>query len=294
VLFGTIQEIRIMKSETIRWPAPAKLNLFLYINKQRDDGYHELQTLFQFIDICDYLTITANFSGEITLSPNIAGLKLEDNLIYKAAMMLKPYTTENQGAHIHLEKNLPMGGGLGGGSSDAATTLVALNYHWNMNLKNAMLAEIGVRLGADVPIFIFGKAAIAEGVGEKLSPVSPREHSYLVAMPDCHISTPAVFKAQDLIRNTPKRSHHQLMEGTWLNDCQASVKNNYPKVAKIIDWLIQCAPTRLTGTGACVFSTFDSLQGAQVVLDETPDWLNAFTATGINNSPLNELLSTLK
>jgi 4-diphosphocytidyl-2-C-methyl-D-erythritol kinase len=294
VLFGTIQEIRIMKSETIRWPAPAKLNLFLYINKQRDDGYHELQTLFQFIDICDYLTITANLSGKITLSPNIVGLKLEDNLIYKAAMMLKAYTTTNQGAHIHLEKNLPMGGGLGGGSSDAATTLVALNYHWNTNLQNTQLAEIGVKLGADVPIFIFGKAAIAEGVGEKLSPVFPLEHNYLVAMPDCHISTPAVFKAKDLIRNTPKRSHHQLLKDTWLNDCQASVKNNYPKVAKIIDWLIQCAPTRLTGTGACVFSTFDSLQDAQVVLDKTPDWLNAFTATGINNSPLNELLSTLK
>ncbi|MEH6451405.1 MAG: 4-(cytidine 5'-diphospho)-2-C-methyl-D-erythritol kinase [Psychromonas sp.] len=283
-----------MKNDTISWPAPAKLNLFLYINRQRDDGYHELQTLFQFIDICDYLTITPNQSGEITLSPTISGLKLEDNLIYKAAMMLKPYASENQGAHIQLEKNLPMGGGLGGGSSDAATTLVALNYHWNINLENAKLAEMGVKLGADVPIFIFGKAAIAEGVGEKLSPVAPAQDSYLVAIPNCHISTPVVFKAPDLIRNTPKRSHHRLMMDSWLNDCQPSVKNNYPEVAKIIDWLIQCAPTRLTGTGACVFSTFDSIQDAQVVLDKTPDWLNAFTATGLNNSPLNELLSTLK
>ena len=281
------------REETIRWPAPAKLNLFLYINKQRADGYHELQTLFQFIDICDYLTITPNCSGKITLSPNIVGLKLTENLIYKAAMMLKPYATKNQGAHIHLEKNLPMGGGLGGGSSDAATTLVALNYHWGINLQKQELAEMGLKLGADVPIFIFGQAAIAEGVGEKLSPVNPSEYSYLVAMPDCHISTPAVFKEKGLIRNTKKRNHQQLMESTWSNDCEPSVKNNYPKVAKIIDWLIQCAPTRLTGTGACVFSTFDTLPEAQVMLDKTPDWLNAFTTTGMNNSPLNELLSTI-
>jgi len=282
------------KTETIRWPAPAKLNLFLYINGQRKDGYHELQTLFQFIDVCDYLTITPNHSGKITLSPSIEGLALEDNLIYKAAMMLKAHTAENNGAHINLDKNLPMGGGLGGGSSDAATTLAALNYHWNINLTKNKLAEIGVALGADVPVFIFGRAAIAEGIGEKLSPVSPAEQSYLIAVPDCHISTAAVFQASELIRNTKKRTHLQLINQNWLNDCQPYVKKKYPKVAKVIDWLIEYAPTQLTGTGACVFSTFNSIQEAQIVLDNIPDWLTAFITKGLNNSPLNELLATLE
>jgi len=282
------------KTETIRWPAPAKLNLFLYITGRREDGYHELQTLFQFIDACDYLTITPNLSGKITLSPSIEGLALEDNLIYKAAMILKTHTAENNGAHINLEKNLPMGGGLGGGSSDAATTLVALNYHWNVNLTKNQLAEIGIKLGADVPVFIFGRAAIAEGIGEKLSPASPPEQSYLIAVPDCHISTAKVFQANELIRNTKKRTHLQLINQNWLNDCQPYVKKNYPMVAKVIEWLIEYAPTRLTGTGACVFSTFNSIHDAKIVLENTPDWLAAFTAKGLNNSPLNELFATLK
>lgn len=282
------------KTDTIRWPAPAKLNLFLYITGRREDGYHELQTLFQFIDLCDYLTITPNLSGKITLSPSIEGLALEDNLIYKAAMILKTYTAANNGAHITLEKNLPMGGGLGGGSSDAATTLVALNYHWNINLTKNKLAEIGVKLGADVPVFIFGQAAIAEGIGEKLSPTYPVERIYLIAVPDCHISTAAVFRAKDLIRNTKKRTHSELISQKFMNNCQPYVKKNYPKVAKVIEWLIEYAPTQLTGTGACVFSTFNSIHEAEIVLDNTPDWLTAFTATGLNNSPLNELFATLK
>ncbi|ABM02754.1 4-diphosphocytidyl-2-C-methyl-D-erythritol kinase [Psychromonas ingrahamii 37] len=284
----------MIHNETIRWPAPAKLNLFLYITGQREDGYHELQTLFQFIDLCDYLTITPNLSGKITLTPNIEGLALENNLIYKAAMILKTHTAANNGAHITLEKNLPMGGGLGGGSSDAATTLVALNHQWNINLTKDKLAEIGVLLGADVPVFIFGKAAIAEGIGEKLTPAYPAERSYLIAVPDCHISTAAVFQAKNLIRNTKKRTHLQLINQNWLNDCQPYVKKNYPKVAKVIEWLIEYAPTQLTGTGACVFSTFNSINEAEIVLHNTPDWLAALTAKGLNNSPLNELLATLK
>ncbi|WP_019616118.1 4-(cytidine 5'-diphospho)-2-C-methyl-D-erythritol kinase [Psychromonas ossibalaenae] len=284
----------MINTDTIRWPAPAKLNLFLYINGQREDGYHELQTLFQFIDKCDYLTIRSNQSGEITITPEIEGLDIKDNLIYKAAMLLKAHAPENYGASIHLQKNLPMGGGLGGGSSDAATTLVALNYHWNINLSEQELADIGLELGADVPIFVHGKAAVAEGVGEQLSPANPIENSYLVAVPDCFISTPAVFGDPQLIRTTVKREHAALMNQKWSNDCQPCVKNTYPEVAKIIDWLIEYAPTRLTGTGACVFSTFNSLPDAQVLLEKTPAWLNAFTAQGLNNSPLRQLLSTLK
>lgn len=282
-----------MKTKTIRWPAPAKLNLFLYITGQREDGYHNLQTLFQFLDICDYLTITPNLSGEITLSDNMSDVPLADNLIYKAAMLIKEMAHDDQGAEIKIEKNLPMGGGLGGGSSDAATTLIALNYHWDLNLKSETLAEMGLQLGADVPIFIFGKAAIAEGVGEQLTPVEPLENSYLVAIPACHISTPTIFKDPSLIRNTILQDHNQLMSQIWSNDCQPCVKNNYPKVAKVIDWLIEYAPTRLTGTGACIFSTFTTPDEAQFVLNKTPEWLNAFTAQGLNNSPLNELLTTL-
>ena len=283
----------MIKTETIRWPAPAKLNLFLYINGQREDGYHELQTLFQFIDICDYLTITPNLSGNITLSENINGVKLTDNLIYKAAMQLKKLAPDNMGATIEIEKNLPMGGGLGGGSSDAATTLIALNYHWNLNLPAKKLAEIGVKLGADVPIFIYGKAAIAEGIGEHLTATNPIENNYLIAIPPCSISTVSVFNDAQLIRNTEKQSHQQLMSQKWLNNCQPCVKNNYPEVAKIIDWLIEYAPTRLTGTGSCVFSTFTNFHDAQVILDKAPKWLTCFTTQGLNNSPLNELLSTL-
>lgn len=284
----------MLKKDPIRWPAPAKLNLFLYINGQRNDGYHELQTLFQFIDLCDHLTISANLSGEVTLSPEIENLAVTDNLIFKAAMMLKEYGDNNLGAHIHLEKNLPMGGGLGGGSSNAATTLLALNYHWDLNLTKQQLSKIGLSLGADLPIFIEGHASLAEGVGEHLTKVDTKESYYIVATPDCHISTPSIFQNKMLIRDTPKRPLSLLMSQDWLNDCEPCVKNNYPKVAKVIDWLIEYAPTRLTGTGACVFSTFSTAQEAQVVLDKSPEWLTAFSCKGLNTSPVNELLSNLK
>jgi len=285
--------MKMLKNETIRWPAPAKLNLFLYINGQRKDGYHELQTLFQFIDLCDYLTITPNLSGEITVTPVMDDLPVTENLIYKAAMMLQAYSGQTWGATINIEKNLPMGGGLGGGSSDAATTLLALNYHWDLNLSKTELSKIGLTLGADIPIFIAGEASLAEGVGEQLTMLSPPEAHYLVAVPECHISTPTVFQDKMLKRDTKKREISQLMSQKWLNDCEPCVKNNYPKVANVIDWLIEYAPTRLTGTGACVFSTFATAQEAQVVLDKSPQWLTAFACKGLNTSPVNALLSTL-
>lgn len=282
-----------MQSKSIRWPAPAKLNLFLYITGQRPDGYHELQTLFQFIDRCDYLTITPNDSNNITISPAIPDVPLESNLIYKAAMLLNTYVGSHLGAHIELEKNLPMGGGLGGGSSDAATTLIALNYQWQLNLSDEVLSELGKQLGADVPIFIHGKAAIAEGVGEKLTSVQPNQSHYLIATPKCHISTPSVFQSSHLKRDTIKLSHQELMSNKWTNDCESSVKKDYPEVANTIDWLLEYAPTQLTGTGACVFSTFTHPNDAELLVTKTPKWLNCFTAEGLNTSPLRELLSTL-
>ena len=282
-----------MRKKSIRWPAPAKLNLFLYITGQRPDGYHELQTLFQFINHCDYLTITTNESNTITLSPELVGVPIESNLIYKAAMLLKAHTGCSMGADITLEKNLPMGGGLGGGSSDAATTLSALNYQWNLNLSDLVLAKLGASLGADVPIFIHGQAAIAEGIGEKLSSAQPKQLHYLIATPSCHISTPTIFKHPDLKRDTKKLPHHKLMSNNWRNDCEPCVKKSYPEVANTIDWLLEYAPTKLTGTGACVFSTFINANEAQLVVKKTPEWLNCFTAEGLNTSPLRELLSTL-
>ena len=284
----------IMSFETIRWPAPAKLNLFLYITGQREDGYHELQTLFQFINHCDYLTICPNNSDSISITSSLQDVPLESNLIYKAAMLLKHHTNCKLGATIALEKNLPMGGGLGGGSSDAATTLVALNYQWNLKLTNKELAELGVTLGADIPIFIHGKAAIAEGVGEKLTSTFPKQPHYLIAVPKCHVSTPAVFKDPLLKRDTDKRTHEQLMSEKWTNDCQDCVKKNYPEVAKTIDWLLEYAPTQMTGTGACVFSTFDHANEAELLAQQTPEWLNCFTTEGLNISPLRELLATKK
>ena len=278
----------------LRWPAPAKLNLFLRINNQREDGYHELQTLFQFIDRSDYLTISANLSGQITISPSIEGITLEDNLIYKAAVSLKDYYCVSRGAHIEIEKNLPMGAGLGGGSSNAATTLVALNWLWKLNLPLKKLAEIGLSLGADVPIFVLGGAAIAEGVGEKLTFAAPQENFYLVAVPQCKISTQAVFNAAELTRNTQKMAHKFLMEQKWVNDCELYVKNQHEEVANIINWLVQYAPTRLTGTGSCVFSTFSQKSDAKVVLDKTPKWLDAFVTQGMNTSPLKAFLSTIQ
>ncbi|MCK5819475.1 MAG: 4-(cytidine 5'-diphospho)-2-C-methyl-D-erythritol kinase [Psychromonas sp.] len=283
-----------MINQTIRWPAPAKLNLFLYVNGQRSDGYHNLQTLFQFIDCCDHLSISSNKTNKISISPSIEGLANHDNLIYKAAMLLKPFAQKNAGADIHLEKNIPMGAGLGGGSSDAATTLVALNYHWKLGLDNKSLAEIGLQLSADIPIFVYGKSAIGEGIGEKLTSATPVENYYVIARPSYQISSASIFNNKYLIRNTKKRSHQELMQHKWQNDCENCVKKKYSEVAKIIDWLIEYAPTRLTGTGACVFSTFTTAEQAINIFDKAPTWLNAFNTHGLNNSPLNKLLSTLQ
>ncbi len=200
-----------MITEETQWPSPAKLNLFLYITGQRADGYHDLQTLFQFLDVGDTLTITANNSGVIRLTPEIEGLPVEDNLIWRAATALQKSTKTNFGADIHLNKILPMGGGIGGGSSNAATTLIALNFLWQLNVPTSQLAEIGLQLGADVPVFVHGFAAFAEGVGEKLQPVSPAELWYLVVRPNVEISTASIFTHPELTRNTPKRAVSELL-----------------------------------------------------------------------------------
>lgn len=280
-----------MITKATRWPSPAKLNLFLYITGQRDNGYHELQTLFQFLDFGDELTITANLSGEITLTPNLPGVSLADNLIWKAANALQKQTNCSFGADIQLTKVLPMGGGIGGGSSNAATVLVALNYLWQTHLSDAELAEIGLHLGADVPVFVHGFAAFAEGVGEKLTQTEPDEKVYLVIRPNVSIATKDIFSHPQLIRNTPKRELATLLELPYENDCEKIVRMLYPEVDKQLSWLLQYAPSRLTGTGSCVFAEFSSKKEAESVLAKLPDTVSAFVALGRNISPLKETLA---
>ncbi|EGQ9437760.1 4-(cytidine 5'-diphospho)-2-C-methyl-D-erythritol kinase [Vibrio cholerae] len=276
---------------TTVWPSPAKLNLFLYITGRRANGYHDLQTLFQFLDHGDELTITANHSGNITLSPALADVALEDNLIYKAAMALKNAAQSPLGADIQLHKVLPMGGGIGGGSSNAATTLVALNYLWQTGLSDDQLAEIGLALGADVPVFTRGFAAFAEGVGEELSAVEPEEKWYLVVRPAVSIATKDIFTHPQLVRNTPKRDLASLLTTPYENDCEKIVRSLYPEVDKQLSWLLQYAPSRLTGTGSCVFAEFSSRKDAQAVFAQLSDNVLAFVAQGRNVSPLRKTLA---
>lgn len=274
------------------WPSPAKLNLFLYITGRRDNGYHELQTLFQFVEFGDELTVSANSeTSSITITPEIPGVALEDNLIWKAATALQQYTSTSFGADIELKKVLPMGGGIGGGSSNAATVLVALNYLWQLNLSDDQLAEIGLQLGADVPVFVRGHAAFAEGVGEQLQPANPDEKWYLVVKPQVSIATVDIFTHSELTRNTPKRALATLLEQEYVNDCEKIVRMLYPEVDKQLSWLLQYAPSRLTGTGSCVFAEFSSKKEAESVLEQLPDTVSAFVARGRNISPLKETLA---
>ena len=274
------------------WPAPAKLNLFLHVNGRRADGYHELQTLFQFIDYCDMLDFKVTETAELILHSNISNVVADsDNLILRAAKSLQQTTGFTGGAEIWLDKHLPMGGGLGGGSSDAATTLVALNTLWNTQLSTEELAKIGLKLGADIPVFIHGFAAFAEGVGERLQAVNPSEPWYLIIAPDAHVSTAEVFQDPLLPRDTPKLAIETLMNQPWANDCQKLVVSKYPQVAKALGWLLEYAPSRMTGTGACVFGEFTQKQQALAALAKLPSEMQGFVAQGMNLSPLITRLS---
>lgn len=290
----------------IEWPSPAKLNLFLYITGRLDNGYHELQTLFQFIDFGDTLQFSPNVSGSISITPEIAGVELESNLIWKAAQALKNeaqrqgmQNSASLGADIYLNKILPMGGGLGGGSSNAATTLVALNTIWQLNFSLDKLAELGLKLGADVPVFVKGQAAFAEGVGEKLTPATPNEKWYLVIKPEENIATAEIFTHPNLTRNTPKQDLTTLLQQPYGNDCEKIVTLLYPEVAKQLSWLLQYAPSRLTGTGSCLFAEFDTQAEAEIVLEQlhTQTESNSvfgFIAKGVNISPLHKTLADYK
>lgn len=278
------------------WPSPAKLNLFLYITGQRADGYHTLQTLFQFLDYGDTIDIAPRSDGEIHLLTPVEGVAHEDNLIVRAARLLMKTASESHrltkgsGADISIDKRLPMGGGLGGGSSNAATVLVALNHLWQCGLSVDELAALGLTLGADVPVFVRGHAAFAEGVGEILTPVEPEEKWYLVAHPGVSIPTPVIFNDPDLPRNTPKRSIKTLLKCEFGNDCEVIARKRFREVDAALSWLLEYAPSRLTGTGACVFAEFDTESRARQVLEQVPEWLKGFVAKGVNLSPLHRAL----
>lgn len=273
-------------------PCPAKLNLFLHITGRRDDGYHQLQTLFQLLDHGDELVLSSRPDPVITLAPEFPAIPLESNLVYRAAHLLKAATGYPHGADLYLTKRLPAGGGIGGGSSDAATALLGLNRLWGTGLCLTELARLGVQLGADVPVFVHGRSAWAEGIGEDLTALELPTRWYVVLAPDCAVSTAEVFSHKDLTRNSIAIKVRAFFEEGSRNDCQPLVEKLYPEVKEAVDWLSRFGLARLTGTGACVFAAFSSEQAAQEVFAQRPQLFKGFVARGVNESPLHQRLLT--
>jgi 4-diphosphocytidyl-2-C-methyl-D-erythritol kinase len=268
------------------WPAPAKLNLFLHVTGRRPDGYHTLQTVFQFLDHGDSLVLASRRDGRLRRVEGPPQLTADADLTLRAARLLQRAAGVKQGVDIRLHKRLPLGGGLGGGSSDAATTLVALNQLWGLDWPLERLARLGLELGADVPVFIQGRAAWAEGIGEILTPVELPEPHFLVITPDCQIATGDIFNAPELKRNSPPIRMPQFVSGMARNDCWPVVRERYPQVAQAFDFLADHAEARLTGTGASVFAAFATREAALAVRQKLPAGWNAFVARGLNRSPL--------
>lgn len=275
---------------TLFLAAPAKINLFLHILGRRQDGYHEIQTFFQLLDYGDQLSFSVRCDGQLTLTPAMVDIADNDNLIIRAAKSLQATTKTRLGADIQLDKRLPLGGGLGGGSSDAATALVALNHLWKTGLTATDLANLGVQLGADVPVFVHGCSAWAEGIGEQLQAIVMPERWYLVIKPNCSVSTRQIFSHPQLTRNTPPITVASFLEKGGINDCQTTVSQIYPEVAEAISWLGQHADAQLTGTGACIFAALPSKSAADELLRKVPTHWQSFIAKGISRSPVVDLL----
>ena len=272
------------------WPAPAKLNLFLHVLGRREDGYHELQTAFQFLEFSDELDFALRDDNEIVRYADYDNVPAQSDLVVCAANMLRELTNTPFGVDIHVDKRLPMGGGLGGGSSNAATTLVALNSIIGLNLSVDELADIGLKLGADVPVFVRCHAAWAEGVGELLTPISPREDWYMVVVPDCQVETAEIFDSADLTRNTPAITIRDFLAGAGHNDFEKVVRLRYPEIAEVLDWLDKRYETRMTGTGACVFARFSTQEQANEAARNLPESWQRIVAQGLNSSPLAQRL----
>jgi 4-diphosphocytidyl-2-C-methyl-D-erythritol kinase len=281
-------------TQTISCPAPAKLNLFLHVVGRRPDGYHLLQTLFRFIDLHDTLHFTLRDDGTVRRTNAIEGVPEEQDLCVRAARLLQSETGCTLGVDIAVEKHIPMGGGLGGGSSDAATTLIALNQLWSLGLPRAHLMQLGLRLGADVPVFVFGKNAFAEGVGEELQVYPLPEAWYVVLFPPVHVPTAQIFAHPELTRDTVSITMRALLEGQLLdgqqlhNDLQSVVCSLYPEVARYIAWLNNFSKATMTGSGACVFAEFADRSQAEAVLTRLPQDMRGVVAQGLTGHPLRD------
>ena len=268
------------------WPAPAKLNLFLHVTGRRADGYHLLQTVFQFLDQGDSLEFEVRSDGKILRREGPVEVPEAEDLSLRAAHLLRERSGTRLGAAIGLRKILPLGGGLGGGSSDAATTLVALNRLWDTGLEASALMALGLELGADVPVFVGGEAAWGEGIGEKLTPVALPETWYLVIAPPCRVATREIFQAPELTRNSAPITIARFRAGEYRNDLEPVVRKRHPEVAQALDWLGERALARLTGSGACVYAAFEEQSAARRLLEALPRGWQGFVARGCNRSPL--------
>ena len=273
------------------WPAPAKLNLFLHVVGRRADGYHLLQTVFRFIDRADTVRFAPRADGEIRLATPIPGVPPDSDLTVRAARLLQQAAGCRQGATIHLNKQLPMGGGLGGGSSDAATVLLALNHLWQTGLDRPALERLGLNLGADVPVFVHGRNTFAEGVGEAFTDLDLPACCYLVLHPDAHIPTAAIFGAPELKRDTPAIAPADWRPGVGYNDLEAVACSRFPAVAEALTWLRRRAPQAImTGSGACVFAAFATRGEAETILAQCPPAFRGWLADGLDEHPLAKIL----
>ena len=277
-------------ADVLRLSSPAKLNLMLHITGRRDDGYHLLETVFQFIDLCDRLEFRLGGDGSIRREAGNTPIAAADDIIVRAAELLQTRYKVRQGVRIAVDKHIPIGGGLGGGSSNAATCLLALNRLWNLGLRLDELAAIGLEIGADVPVFVHGRAAWATGIGEQLQSIELDEPNYLVIDPGIAVSTAQIFASQELTRNCDPLTIRAFLRGSGSNVCEPVVRKLYPQVGTAIDWLNQYAEARMSGTGACVFAAFDSLELAEEVKSRVPEKWNGFVAKAMNSNPLHRQL----
>lgn len=272
-----------------KWLAPAKINLFLHVTGRRSDGYHTLQTVYQFVDMCDVLQFAVREDSEVHLKSKFKEVPPEDNLVVRAARALQAHSGTRAGTDISLEKVIPTGGGLGGGSSDAATTLVALNEFWRLGLSIKELAEIGVTVSADVPVFVYGQASWAEGIGEKLTPVAPLEPWYLIVNPLVQSSTEALFNAPELKRNTNPITIRDFMDGRSTNVFESIAVAKHPEIGAALDWLranYRGYRAKMSGTGSCVFTAFENEESAKELCEKLPDGMQGYVVKARNASPL--------
>jgi 4-diphosphocytidyl-2-C-methyl-D-erythritol kinase len=272
------------------WPAPAKLNLFLHVTGRRPDGYHELQTVFQLIDLCDTIAISVREDGRIERPDGPPGVDPESDLTVRAARALQAATGSRLGATLRVRKRIPMGGGLGGGSSDAASVLLGLNELWGCRMPVDQLARLGLPLGADVPVFVRGSSAWGQGVGEDLQSLELPESWYVVIHPGVAVGTRDVFQSPELTRNSPVITIRAFFQSGGRNDCEPVVRARFPEVADALDWLGRFAPARLTGTGSCIFAPCATAIDAERLAARVPDRWTSYVARGLNVSPVHELL----